>query len=218
MPKQNNAGAKGPWSGLRPWIGGVAIVFVTWLEYYLIANGYPSVKDGGWGWPPSILVPVVGLIAFFGTLLIANIFSASPDLSAGEVRKAITAAVLVVYFFFIVLLLFSSSSPIYRLPANPAGSIAAEETTPAGTPQAASPDETTVEESSDQDTQAGGEGEQANVTSEAAAQEINTPLDLAASVINAFTALTATVIGFYFTTRTAENITRTIKGGDQQDE
>ncbi len=75
-----------------------------------------------------------------------------------------------------------------------------------------------MEESSDQGTQAGGEDDQANVSSEAADQEINTPLDLAASVINAFTVLTATVVGFYFTTRTAENITRTIKGGDQQDE
>lgn len=114
------------WAGPRPILGGIAIVALMAFEYWFISNGFKSScppdktcdpKLVGWGWPISILVPMAGVMSFFGVLLISNIFSKSSNLSNGEMRKAITGGIVVTYIFFIMTILFSSSSPIYRLSA-----------------------------------------------------------------------------------------------------
>lgn len=135
--KSNNS-----WMGARPILGGLAIVALMAFEYWFISNGFRSAcpadkicdpKRVGWGWPISILVPMAGVMAFFGVLLISNIFSKSSNLSNGEMRKAITGGIVVTYIFFIMTILFSSASPIYRLPAPAEASLVAEAT---GTPEA----------------------------------------------------------------------------------
>jgi hypothetical protein len=153
-PKKKKAeDEESTWKGLRPWIGGVSILALMAFEYWFISNGFmepcppkeqcdPNLV--GWDWPISILVPMAGVMAFFGVLFIANIFSKSSDLSSGEMRKAITGGIVVTYIFFIMTILFSPSSPIYKLsplpqtdPADDAASAPSETAIPelTATPQ-----------------------------------------------------------------------------------
>jgi len=68
----------------------------------------------------TVLMPAIGLLVFFGMLIIVNLFSPETELKKGEIRKAIAASLLAVYFFIIAISLFSTVSPIYRIPpSNP---------------------------------------------------------------------------------------------------
>jgi len=190
------------WSGARPWVGSIAILGLLVFEYIFISNGF-----GNWRWPISILVPMSGVMAFFGVLFISNVYSKNPDLSNGEMRKAITAGVVVTYLFFIVTILFSSASPIYRL-STPTEEPAVTEASPDADSssslflvrQDATP-EPTEEPGTGTDDEAVQPETDAQDTQETT---IDTPLQLAASITNAFTTLVAVVVGFYFTTRTVD--------------
>lgn len=199
---KTGAGIRTTWMGIRPWVGSAAILVLLVFEYVFISKGF---RD--WDWPISILVPMSGVMAFFGVLFISNVYSSNPDLSNGEMRKAITAGVVVTYLFFIVTILFSSASPIYRLSA-PAEEAQATETSTNTQNSArlfvirqdATPEPT--DETEPVPTEPVGETGETPATQETT---INTPLQLAASITNAFTSLVAIVVGFYFTTRSVDN-------------
>ncbi len=53
----------------------------------------------------------IGVITFFGTLMLANYLSGSADLNKGEIRKAITASFIAVYFVLVSLFSFSEFNP-----------------------------------------------------------------------------------------------------------
>jgi hypothetical protein len=78
-----------------------AILF-TILEIVLIYLAYKI-----WELPPAILIPTVGMLTFFGVLIIVNLFSKNPELQKAEIRTAIAAALLVVYFFLLATTLFA---------------------------------------------------------------------------------------------------------------
>lgn len=50
----------------------------------------------------------IGIVTFFGTLIIANYLSGTAEFNSGEIRKAVTAAVITVYLSFIPLIAFGS--------------------------------------------------------------------------------------------------------------
>lgn len=181
----------------------------------LIVVGYKQT------WPPSILIPTVGVVTFFGVLLAANLFSGDAALRKGEMRKAITASMLVVYFFFVSVILFASASPIYKL--NQSG----ESTTP----QADVTEEVFVPEiqgdivpialqtEATPEPQATETPEPSQVAEPAANDEADvpkTPIDLVYKVISNFTWLMGSVIAFYFGSRTIEDVQAARSGNDPQ--
>jgi len=50
----------------------------------------------------------IGIVTFFGTLIIVNYMSGTAPLNSGEIRKALTAAVITVYLSFVPLITFGS--------------------------------------------------------------------------------------------------------------
>lgn len=246
-PNDVKAGQQGKldsksWKGIRPWVGGAAILLLMGFEYWFISNGFKSTcppKEDcdpnlvGWGWPISILVPMAGVMAFFGVLFISNIFSKNSNLSSGEMRKAITGGIVVTYIFFIMTILFSSASPIYRLTPPPeedstneaipalevtatpqSGAslyMARQEITPTAdsiivvtdTPIPTPAITVTAMPTESEMVPTEPAADAGDTTFEAAA--IETPIQLAASVIKAFTTLVGVVIGFYFSTRSIDN-------------
>jgi len=58
--------------------------------------------------PVEWLFITVGIITFFGILLIANYMSGTSPFDTGEVRKALTGSFIVVYFAFVPLVTFGS--------------------------------------------------------------------------------------------------------------
>lgn len=237
-----NSEALKNWQGPRPWVGGVTIIGLMVFEYWFISNGFKSAcpagkvcdpSQVGWGWPISILVPMAGVMTFLGVLLISNIFSKRPDLSNGEMRKAITGGLVVTYIFFIMTILFSSASPVYRLfpPTQGTATAAATEaatteaTTGAGagdsgvyavrlqgtepapteaTPEPVQPTEVPSETEPAAAVEAPAPTEAVDAN-EADSGSVNTPVELAASIIKAFTSLVGVVVGFYFSTRSIDN-------------
>ncbi|NOH02293.1 MAG: hypothetical protein HND47_10225 [Chloroflexi bacterium] len=225
-PEDDDGNKTGSWAGFRPIAGSVLIVLLMVFEYMFISIGFkqpnpndPTPNGWGWGWPISILVPMAGVMAFFGVMLISNVFSKNPDLSHGEMRKAITAGIVVTYIFFIMTTLFSGSSPVYKLvaPATPAPTEEAspspqgdaglyavaylQETPPPPTEEAGG--EPTEEPTEAADDSAGSTADDA--AQPAAEDSIDTPLELAASIVNAFTTLVGVVVGFYFTSRSFDS-------------
>ena len=160
----------------------------TIIELVIIGVGYAS-----WKWPPAILIPTIGLLTFFGVLVIVNIFSASPDLRKGEIRNAIAASLLAVYFFMIAVTLFAPSSPVFKLqPISVSQSQASDVTTP-----------TDTSETGDDQTTQSSEGETQQTT-------IN---DIVKGLLDDYTSLMMVVVGFYFGGRSAEEIVKTLRGG-----
>lgn len=152
------SGGGNSWNSPRPWLGIIAILALMAFEYWFISNGFkkPVICDpkdtacdpsmGGWGWPISILVPMAGVMTFLGVLFVSNIFSKKPDLSNGEMRKAITGGIVVTYIFFIMTFLFSSASPVYQLfPQSEAAPSEIQATEPPAT-EAEATEEATVTE------------------------------------------------------------------------
>lgn len=62
------------------------------------------------GVPLQWLFISIGIITFFGILLIANYMSGTSPFDTGEVRKALTGSFIVIYFAFIPLITFGSLS------------------------------------------------------------------------------------------------------------
>ncbi len=91
-------------------IGSILMALLTIIVVLVIYKGYKE-----FGWPPSIMIPIVGLLTFFGTLTLTGVTTPNSDLQKGEMRKAITAAIMAVYFFVMALTLFASSSPVFKL-------------------------------------------------------------------------------------------------------
>lgn len=155
-----------------------------------------------WGYkeslPPAILIPLAGIIAFFGMLFVANVFSDDPAISHGEMRKAITASIIVVYFFVITLALFKGVSPSYFAQT-------AEET--AEPPATETEPPITKEPTAAAEASPSPETDKATAGASTAECPINTPLQLVATIATSFTNLVGVVVGFYFVTRGAENIT-----------
>ena len=50
----------------------------------------------------------IGIVTFFGTLIIVNYMSGTAPLNSGEIRKALTASVITVYLSFVPLITFGS--------------------------------------------------------------------------------------------------------------
>lgn len=50
----------------------------------------------------------IGIVTFFGTLIIANYMSGTSQFNSGEIRKAVTTSVIMVYLSFIPLIAFGS--------------------------------------------------------------------------------------------------------------
>lgn len=50
----------------------------------------------------------IGVVTFFGTLIIANYMSGTGQFNSGEIRKAVTTSVITVYLIFIPLITFGS--------------------------------------------------------------------------------------------------------------
>ena len=169
-------------------VGGYVVAgLFTILEVLIIGVGY-----GVFDWPPAILIPIIGLLTFFGVLIIVNVFSASSDLRKGEVRNAIAASLLAVYFFVVAVALFAPASPVYRV--EELGSIQ---------PQEAITPETT--ETSDTEDALGAE----IVEEEAGATSAN---DIVKGLLDDYTSLIIVVVGFYFGGRSAEEIVKTLRG------
>lgn len=172
-------------------IGYVVAGIFTIIELAIIGVGYAV-----WKWPPAILIPTIGMLTFFGVLIIVNIFSASSDLRKGEIRNAIAASLLAVYFFMIAVTLFAPSSPVFKLQTTSAASVAQsqEEATP-------SPTETPETEST---------GSTPVTENQAQPTSVN---DIVKSLLDDYTSLMMIVVGFYFGGRSAEEIVKTLRGG-----
>jgi hypothetical protein len=92
-----------------PWrliVGYIVAALFTVLELLIISL---------WPTERTLLIPTVGLLTFFGVLIIVNIFSGSHDMRKGEVRNAIAASLLAVYFFLISGAVFAKDSPFHGL-------------------------------------------------------------------------------------------------------
>ncbi len=85
-----------------------AIVFLDMLVLHLgmskVSVPYIGIFQVTWS------VSGIGVITFFGTLMLANYLSGSADLNKGEIRKAITGSFIAVYFVLVSLLSFSELS------------------------------------------------------------------------------------------------------------
>lgn len=197
------------WRQPRVWFGSIFILILIGFEYWFISNGFRSVDHKGWGWPISILVPMTGIVTFLGVLFIANLYSKTPDLSNGEMRKAITAGILATYIFFIITILFSNASPIYRLQTVTEAETATAEASPQSNnglylvkSLQETPPPPTEEAAQDEPSDPINATEVPAITgANSTEDEIDSPLELAANITKAFTSLVGIVIGFYFGSR-----------------
>ena len=138
-------------------------------------------------WPPAILIPIIGLLTFFGTLALTNAVSQDPNFQKGEIRKAMAASLLSVYFFTLAVTLYADASPVYRLQGEPS---TAEETS-ADTSSDASAD--------------------ANDASD------KTPMDLVNTMLDGLNKIMVTVVAFYFGGRAVEETARAVSSGSGSD-
>lgn len=175
----------------------ILLIVGTTLTIALAVAAVMLVKAGykEFDWPPAIMIPVIGILTFFGTLAFTNASSDSADLRKGEMRKAIAASLLSVYFFTLTVTLYANASPVYRL----------EETTQAAAHAAETP--------------ASGEGEDGAAASEGAdtastdeTSSAKTPIDLVNTMLDGFNKIIMLVVSFYFGGRAVEEIARTAQG------
>ena len=176
----------------------VAGVF-TIVEIVIIGLGYSL-----WHWPPAILIPALGILTFFGVMIIVNLFSQSNDLRKGEIRNAIAASLLAVYFFLISVTLFAPSSPLLRFNQPETANAPVTITAPTETPN---PDATATPEAQVAE-------ENAAAEAEASASESTSVNDILKGLLTDFTKLIMIVVGFYFGGRSAEEIVKTISIGN----
>ena len=185
--------------------GYIAAGVLTILVVLVIWVGYKT-----FGTPPAILIPTVGLLVFFGVLIVVNLFSKSPDLQKGEVRKAVAASLLAVYFFIIAVALFAPASPIYKVPQ-----------TNLVQGQATAIEDQDTEEEAEEESSVAGEAAEADVAEEGSEAEEGaaeegaaeaagptTANDIVNGLLNNFTKLIMVVVGFYFGGRSAEEIVK----------
>jgi hypothetical protein len=154
---------------------------------WIIKAGYSN-----WKWPPAILIPTIGLLTFFGVLIVANLFSRSRDLREGEVRTAVAASLLAVYFFLLAVTLFASSSPMFRI----------------------QPGTVTPSSQADADPATRTTGPRDNLRARVSETETLSPAnqDLIRELLGSYTSLLMVVIGFYFGGRSVEQVAKTLKG------
>ena len=171
------------WSKSMVVLGYVTTVVITAVNGIMIAFGYRAVKDGGWGWPPAILVPAVGIVTLLGVLAISNFFQGNKDLRNGQIRAAIAASKLAVYFFVLALVMFTDASD----------KLSPEKTVQAPAAQANGGDAT------------GDANETASSTEAAAPQKTGV-----ANVMESFTDLVKVVLLGYFAVRGVTEVTDTI--------
>ena len=53
------------------------------------------------------LIPTIGILTFFGVMIVANLFSNNNDIQKGEMRISIAASLLIVYFLLLSFTLFA---------------------------------------------------------------------------------------------------------------
>ena len=170
------------WSKIMTILGYVSTIVITVADGVMIAFGYRAVADGGWGWPPAILVPAVGIVTLLGVLAISSFFQGDKDLRNGQIRAAIAASMLAVYFFVLALVMFTDSSDKLLPVQNTKDPAVAS----------ASGTEQVSEEN----------------TSETSSAESTTPQKSGvASVMDSFTDLVKVVLLGYFTVRGATEVT-----------
>lgn len=135
-------------------------------------------------WPPAILIPIIGLLTFFGTLALTNAVSKDPNFQKGEIRKAMAASLLSVYFFTLAVTLYANASPIYRL----------QET-------ASSAEETSAASPADADADSNEAGDK-------------TPMDLVNTMLDGLNKIMIAVVAFYFGGRSVEETARARSDGE----
>lgn len=83
----------------------IMAIVIVFLDIFFLYLGTSGRLDIIWS------VGSVGIITFFGILMLANYLSVSKELDKGEVRKAITGSFIAVYFTLVSLLTFTRFSP-----------------------------------------------------------------------------------------------------------
>ncbi len=181
--------------------GTILTVVLIFAVIAIVQSGFKEFK-----WPPAILIPVVGMLTFFGTLALTNVTSTSPDFSKGEIRKAIAASLLSVYFFVMAVTLYASSSPIYKLESVAQASAQVADAPTDGSETDAATDSSTDGASSTDTT----DSASASAAEEAATPK--TPIDLVNTLLDGFNKIILAVVGFYFAGRTVEEVTNNRRG------
>jgi hypothetical protein len=102
---------KSTWNTTRKILGVLATFLVPLLLVLIIVFAYKEKGSWAWHWSPAQLTPVVGIITFFGVLLISNLFSGESDMRKGEVRHAIAASILSVFYYVLAVLVFTGPDP-----------------------------------------------------------------------------------------------------------
>lgn len=85
--------------------GGVGILSLGGFVVFLLALGVQGVVPVAWA------VASVGIVTFFGVLMISNYLSKLPALEKAEFRQGIAAAIVAVYLSIFALLTFVGISP-----------------------------------------------------------------------------------------------------------
>ena len=180
-------------------IGSILMALLTIIVVLVIYKGYKE-----FGWPPSIMVPIVGLLTFFGTLTLTGVTTPNSDLQKGEMRKAITASMVAVYFFVMALTLFATSSPVFKLMDKQIALAQASSASAAATPVPA-PASTAAPDS---------EGS-ADAAPQPAANPSQEAVDSSFSTINtmleSLNNLVLVIVTFYFGSRTVEELNKQIQ-------
>ncbi|KAF0107975.1 MAG: hypothetical protein FD146_1273 [Anaerolineaceae bacterium] len=100
--------SKSNWTTIRKILGVIATLLVPLLLVLVIVLAYKEEGFWAWDWSPAQLTPVVGIITFFGVLLISNLFSGESNMRNGEVRHAIAASILSVFYYVLAVLIFTA--------------------------------------------------------------------------------------------------------------
>lgn len=164
--------------------GYFAAALLVVFEVGLIYFGYKIFK-----WPPSILIPSIGLSVFLGVLIVVNLFSQSMELQKAEFRSAITASLLVVYFFILAVIVTDNSEKPWEFRLN----------------------NQVQENPTDEQNSESGD------TNKDETKPITTN-DLKKDLIDNYTSLMMLVVGFYFGGRTAEEVAKTIKANSNDND
>jgi hypothetical protein len=88
----------------RRWFSTLKMIMIIGLIDLLILPIIVTVL----GIPLQWIFIGIGIVTFFGTVLIVNYMSGTSPLDSGEIRKALTAAVITVYLTFVPLISFGS--------------------------------------------------------------------------------------------------------------
>lgn len=165
---------------VNPKWGYIVVSLIVILDFVFIIVGTRNPKSGFY-LPPSLLIPLVGLLTFLGMLIALNLFSPEFSLNKGEIRGAIASSLLVVYFFLITVTLFASASPLGKCELT----IGSTETT---TPATDLSQSTNPDQPSDAET----------------AQTMGGACTTVNNLLDGYTKLMIAVVAFYFGGRSVE--------------